>query len=281
MAAADREAGVGMTLIGTAAPTGTAARTAATSSPPPTPPGVPCSRARRVLTWAAAAVSILVVVGAAGFGVLWTATPSVADAPVRVAAILAAHHAPSDNGVVATKVATAVLATEDSRFYRDPALDPAGTARAAWGLVTHNRDESGATIEIQLAKLLYTGGRSGLADQVEQVGLAFKLDSHFTKAQILAMYLDAAYFGDGAYGISAAADRYFGLRPDQLSWAQASLLAGLLQAPSAYDPHLHLRAALARRGDVLDRLVATGTLSRAQADQVRHAPLRPIIAFNG
>jgi len=226
-------------------------------------------------------VSVLAVVGAGGFGVLWTATPSVADAPVRVAAILAAHHAPSDNGVVATKVAAAVLATEDSRFYRDPALDPAGTARAAWGLVTHNPDEGGATIEIQLAKLLYTGGRSGLADQVEQVALAFKLDSHFTKAQLLAMYLDAAYFGDGAYGITAAADRYFGLRPDRLSWAQASLLAGLLQAPSAYDPHRHLGAALTRQQDVLDRLVATGTLSRAQADQVGHAPLRPIIAFGG
>lgn len=245
------------------------------------PPTKTSRRARRWLTGVAAAGLVVVVLGAGGFGVGWVATPSVGDARARVAAILAAHHAPSDNGVVAAKVAAAVLGAEDSRFYRDPALDPAGTARAAWGLVSHDPGEGGATIEIQLAKLLYTGGRSGLADQVERVVRAFKLDSRFTKAQILAMCLDTAYFGDGAYGITAAAERYFGLRPGQLSWAQASLLAGLLQAPSADNPHRHLRAALARQREVLDRLVVAGASSRAQADRVEREPLHPIIEFSG
>jgi membrane peptidoglycan carboxypeptidase len=236
----------------------------------PAPPPLPKRGDRRRRRWVkrVAAVSLMVVVVAiGGLGVVWVATPSVADAPARVAALLAAHGATGNHGAIPTKVAEAVIATEDSRFYADPALDPAGTIRAGWGLVTANPDEGGATLEVQLAKLLYTPGRRGLLATLEQVGLAFKLDAHFTKTQILGMYLDAAYFGDGAYGITAAAEHYFGLTPSGLSWAQASLLAGLVQAPSAYDPHHHLAAALARRDHVLDRLVATGVLSRTQAEQ--------------
>ena len=180
---------------------------------------------------------ILAAAFASGCGeIIWFETPSVRSAPRRVAAILDAHHDPSDHGAIPARVAAAVLATEDSRFYQDPALDPAGTARAASGELTDNPAEAGATIEIQLAKLLYTAGHSSVADQVEQVALAFKLDNRFDKEQILAMYLNAAYFGDGAYGIVGAAQRYFGLSPAQLSWGQASLLAGLLRAPSAYTP---------------------------------------------
>jgi membrane peptidoglycan carboxypeptidase len=246
---------------------------------PPSRPGG--RRGRRWVGRMAVAALMVGVLTVGGSGILWVATPSVADAPARVAAILAAHDAPSDQGAIPTKVAEAVIATEDSRFYADPALDPAGTVRAGWGLLTANPDEGGATLEIQLAKLLYTPGRTGLVPALEQVVLAFKLDAHFTKTQILRMYLGAAYFGDGAYGITAAAGRYFGLGPSQLSWAQASLLAGLVQAPSAYDPHHHLRAALARREHVLDRLVATGVLSRAQADQVDRAPLHPAVTFGG
>lgn len=223
----------------------------------------------------------MVVLLAAGLGLLWTTTPSVADAPARTAAILAAHHAPSDNGVLPPKVATALLATEDSRFYGDPALDPRGVVRATIGLVTGNANAGGATIEQQLAKLLYTPGRSDLSAELEQVGLAFKLDARFTKTQILAMYLDAAYFGNGSYGIVAASERYFGLPPADLSWAQASMLAGLVQAPSAYDPHGHLTLARERQAHVLERLVATHKLTPAQAAQAAAAPLHPVVPFYG
>jgi membrane peptidoglycan carboxypeptidase len=219
-------------------------------------------------------------VGAAGLAA-FAAAPSARSAPQKVAAILAAHGAPSDDGVVPTKIADSVLATEDSRFYEDPAIDPLGTARAVWGIVTGNPDEGGATIEVQLAKLLYTPGRSDPAALAEQVAVAFELDHDFTKHQILAMYLDAAYFGDGAYGITAAAERYFGLAPAQLDWAQASLLAGLLQAPSAYDPHHHLSAALARRAHVLERLVAVGDLTPAQVSRIDAEPLDPATPFSG
>jgi hypothetical protein len=239
---------------------------------------------RRLQRWvrpvAIAALTVLAA-GAAGFGLGWLWTPSAADAPARVQAILAGHGASSDHGVIPTKVAKAVIATEDSRFYGDPALDPAGTVRAGWGLVTDNPNLGGATLEVQLAKLLYTPGRAGPVATAEQVVIAFKLDARYTKTQILAMYLDAAYYGDGAYGVTAAAERYFGLAPSQLSWAQASLIAGLVQAPSAYDPHHHLHAALTRREHVLDRLVATGVLTKAQARQVEQAPLHPAVSFSG
>lgn len=208
-------------------------------------------------------------------------TPSARSAPARVAAILAAHDAPSDQGVLPAKVAAAVLATEDSRYYSDPAIDPQGAVRATWGLITSNPNEGGATIEVQLAKLLYTPRHSDPMSLVEQVAIAIKLDRDFSKKQILAMYLDAAYFGDGAYGITAASERYFGVSPEQLSWGQASLLAGLVQAPSAYDPHVHLSAALRRRDHVLARMEAVGTLSASRVKQIEAAPLDPAITFTG
>lgn len=206
--------------------------------------------------------------------------PSVANAPARVAAILASHHAPSDDGVVPRRVGQALLATEDSRYYSDPALDPLGVARAIIGVVTSNGNDGGATIEQQLAKMLYAPGTS-IGAELKQVGVAFRLDQQFSKRQILAFYLDAAYFGDGAYGITEAAGHYFGLPADQLSWGQASLLAGLVQAPTAYDPVGHLSVALLRRRHVLDRLVATGVLTESQAAADAAAPLNPVIPFSG
>ncbi len=224
---------------------------------------------------------MVLVVALISTAVAVAVTPSAADAPSMVKATLAEHRAPSDNGVVPARVGEAVLATEDSRFYSDTALDPQGTLRAAWGFVTANPNLGGATIEVQLAKLLYTPGRSDPAALCEQVVMAFKLDHDFTKAQILAMYLDAAYFGDGAYGVTEAALHYFGLEPSHLSWGQAALIAGLLQAPSAYDPRTHLSAALARRSHVFARLVAVGRLSASQARADESAPLDPKIAFGG
>ena len=95
------------------------------------------------------------------------------------------------------------------------------------------------------------------------------------------MYLDAAYFGHGAYGVVDAARTYFGVAPSQLSWAQASMLAGLVNAPTAYDPTAHLHLARSRQRHVLDRLVAVKALTTAQADTIYAAPLDPAIAFSG
>lgn len=228
------------------------------------------------------AVTVTAVIAGGGFLlVLMAVTPSAAGAPSKVQAILAVHGAPGDAGHVPTKVGEALLATEDSRFYSDWAIDPNGTMRALWGLVTTNPNEGGATIEVQLAKMLYTPRRSDPLALAEQVAIAFKLDQDFSKTRILAMYLDAAYFGDGAYGIAQASLHYFGVQPEQLTWGQAALLAGLVQAPSRYDPHGHLRAALIRRGEVLGRLVAVGTLTPSEVEAIDAEPLDPAVPFYG
>ncbi|HWE55608.1 MAG TPA: biosynthetic peptidoglycan transglycosylase [Acidimicrobiales bacterium] len=216
-----------------------------------------------------------------GLALLLGLTPSAGSAPARVAGILATHGAPSDDGVVPAKVGEALLATEDSRYHSDWAIDPQGTVRAVWGVVSRNPNEGGATIEVQLAKMLYTPGSTDPISLTEQVAIAIKLDHDFSKTRILALYLDAAYFGDGAYGVTDAAEHYFGVEPDQLTWGQATLLAGLVQAPSNYDPHGHLKAALTRRAHVLARLVAVGTISRSEAKSIEGEQLKPVIAFYG
>ncbi len=227
---------------------------------------------RRMLGAVAAAMAVALLVVAA-VAVLWPLTPSVADAESRIATRLAAHHAADPHALPQPdRVGQAVIATENSRFYRDRGIDILGVARAAYGFLSGSPDPGGATLEQQLAKNLYTPHRTGVAAKLEQVELALKLDRRFTKAQVLEMYLSAVYFGHGFYGLPAAARGYFGRAPNQLSWAQASLLAGLVQAPSAYDPYAHRDLARRRQRHVLDRLVATQLLTRAQADAVFRQP---------
>jgi penicillin-binding protein 1A len=214
----------------------------------------------------------LVVVGSG-----WVITPSVDDAASRVAAHLRAHSAPALQGAVPTRMAEALIATENSRFYSDPGVDPVSVLRAPIALVL-NRDQGGATLEQQLAKNLYEPGPQGLAVRAAEGILALKLDASWSKAQILRMYLDDGYYGHGFYGLTSAAQGYFGVRPAQLTWFQASLLAGLFQAPSAYDPFRHADLARVRQTHVLNRLVAVGDLTRAEADRVLAEPwaLRPL-----
>jgi penicillin-binding protein 1A len=209
----------------------------------------------------------LVLFGAALLGAGWMLTPSVDDAATRVAAQLAAHSAPPLRGAVPARMAEALVATENSRFYSTPGLDPISVLRAPIALVS-GRDQGGATLEQQLAKNLYEQGSMSLPARAAEAVLALKLDRMWNKPQILRMYLDDGYYGHGFYGLTAASEGYFGVEPAALSWAQASLLAGLFQAPSAYDPLRHPHAARARQAHVLDRLVAVGTLTRARADAI-------------
>ena len=225
---------------------------------------------RRLLRAGVSAVLGIVLLAAAVLGVAWVATPGVGDARERVAAHLARHGATALDGAVPARVADALTATEDSRFADNDGVDWRGVARQPWGLVT-GQDLGGATLEQQLVKNLYEDGRNGPVEKVREVALALKIDDGFSKAQILRMYLDDGYYGHGFYGLVDAAEGYFGVAPSQLSWAQATVLAGLFQAPSAYDPLEHPDLARARQAHVLDRLVAVGTLTRSEADAVATA----------
>lgn len=187
---------------------------------------------------------------------------------------LAAHHAPPLNRLPdPDRVGQALIATEDSRFQSDWGVDPLGVLRGLSGAVTGDPAAGGASLDQQLAKMVYVPDSSSLPSKVEQVMLGVKIDATYSKAEILTAYLNKAYFGHGFSGVESASRGYFGVASAQLSWTQASLLAGLVQAPSAYDPVVHLARARERQRHVLDRLVVTGVLSRAEANAALAAPL--------
>ena len=232
---------------------------------------MPSPRAWRHIVLRVARVLLLVGIlgGLLGVVVGWAylaSLPSVADAEQRVAAILRERHGVAFGPLPPQKVGQAIVAVEDHRFYSDHGIDPLSMLHFAWGYVTTgSTQEGGATITEQLAKILYVRDPTTVQGKIEMVGLAVKLDQRYSKTQILDMYLNAIYYGHKAYGIAQASQTYFHTTPDRLNWGQASMLAGLPQAPSAYDPLKHFDLARVRQRHVLDRLVATGVLSPAQA----------------
>jgi penicillin-binding protein 1A len=221
-------------------------------------------RSARWLRRALWIVAVLTAVAIALLSLLLLLTPSATDAASRASAMVAEHRGAPALTKIPKRVVAAVVATEDHRFYQHPGIDPLALGRAGIGLL-QGTDDGGSTIEVQLAKLLYTNGRTDLASQLDRVGLAIKLDQTYTKDQILLMYLNVAYFGHQFYGLHAASVGYFDKAPEDLDWAQAAMLAGLLQSPTNYDPVDHPQAALQRRHRVLDRLAATGVLTRDEA----------------
>jgi len=135
-------------------------------------------------------------------------------------------------------------------------------------------DPGGATLDQQPAKQLYSeGGEPGPWATVQQAVLGAKIDAAYPKAQIIAVYDEVVYFGHGFPSLDAADAGHFGVAPDALSWGQAGLLAGLVQAPSAEDPLDHPAIARDRQAHVVARLVDVGTLTAAQAGSVAAAPL--------
>jgi len=217
-----------------------------------------------------AVASVCVSLAGLGFEL---ALPSVRDAQARVAAIVRAHHAQMDTLPLPTKLAAAVVAVEDEHFYSNVFVNMFdGAARSAWATVHQSGDPGGSTIAQQLAKQLYPH-RPGLSGTLDEIGLGLKLSVTFSKSQILGMYLNSIYYGNGYWGDTTAARGYFGTDPDHLTWAEASMLAGLPQAPSAYDPVQHLALAKHRQRHVLDLLVANRVISQAQADAAYLAPL--------
>lgn len=215
-------------------------------------------------------VLLLILVGVA----FELALPGVGDARARVAKRLRSHHGEIAPSTVPTKLVDAVVAVEDKYFYSNVFVNVFyGAARAAFAALSQNGgDPGGSTIEQQLAKQLYPHG-NGVGGALDEIGLGIKLSLSYTKSQIIAMYLDSVYYGNGYWGDETASKGYFGVPPDRLSWAEASLLAGLIQAPSAYDPLQHYSVAKKRQREVLDQLVSSHFLTKAKAREVFRAPL--------
>ena len=164
----------------------------------------------------------------------------------------------------------AVLAVEDRRFYEHPGIDPIGIARAMWTNIWAGQVRSGgSTISQQLAKNLFLSSDRTLRRKIQELLLAFWLEQRFGKDQILTIYLNRVYFGQGAYGVDAAARRYFNKPATQVTAYEAAMLAGLLKAPSRYNPVSNPELAESRAAQVLQSMVEAGWLTEAQAAAAR------------
>ena len=158
------------------------------------------------------------------------------------------------------------MATEDERFYEHHGIDVIGLARAVLYDVSHLcACQGGSTITQQLVKDVYLGGSDSGLNKLADMALALKVELRTSKPQILADYLSVVLTGYGRYGMANAACADFHRPLAELDLGQLALLAGLPQAPSAYDPLLHPAAALGRRGEVLDAMISEGDITPTQA----------------
>src|ERR1700722_16511137 len=148
------------------------------------------SRRRRYLKRAAISLATVIVVLALAAGALWVATPSAGEATALARAQAAEHGIAYPGPDVPENFARPLIATEDHRFYSEPGVDPLAVARVAAAKVTGGGDPGGATLEQQLAKLLYTPAQTGVRAEVKQVVLAVKLNTTYSKQQILDLYAE-------------------------------------------------------------------------------------------
>jgi 1A family penicillin-binding protein len=168
----------------------------------------------------------------------------------------------------------ATLAVEDAHFYDHHALSLTALARALLVDATHGRVvEGGSTITQQLAKNLFLSQDRTLTRKLREALYALQLELHESKADILQKYLNVIYYGHGAYGVEAASQLYFGKPVRELTLAESALIAGLPKGPELYSPFRHFTAAKARQRQVLDRMVACGFLTPADAAQAYRQPL--------
>lgn len=171
----------------------------------------------------------------------------------------------------------ALLAREDTRFYWHPGIDPKGIMRA---LVRNYQDkeisEGGSTLTQQLARNTFTLGGKTLHRKGLEAMIAFRIERHYTKAQILEHYMNRIYFGSGLFGIESASLGYFGKPSKDLTLSEGAMLAGIIRGPSQFSPMYRLDAAIRERDTVLVRMRTLGMISREEYDAALAD--RPVIA---
>jgi membrane peptidoglycan carboxypeptidase len=220
---------------------------------------------------------IALVAAVALGGGLWQLTPSGDHVQVRVMSYLrlrgVALLAPNE---IPPRLAQAIVATEDERFYQHHGIDTIGIGRAALFDAAHRCWCQGAsTITQQLVKDIYLHGSDRGFNKVVDAAVALKVEFVITKPQILADYLSEIPTGPGLYGIEEASCVYFGASPGRLGLADDALLAGLAQAPSAYDPLQHPHAAATRRNEVLQAMLSDGYATKAAVETAQGEPIVP------
>jgi penicillin-binding protein 1A len=178
-------------------------------------------------------------------------------------------------------VKDAFLAAEDDRFYQHPGVDWQGLFRAAWELLrTGHKGQGGSTITMQVARNFFLNSEKTYSRKFNEILLAIKIERELSKDQILELYLNKIYLGNRAYGVAAAASIYYNKTMDQLSPAEAAMLAGLPKAPSKYNPIINPTRAKIRRDYVLGRMFDLGQLPQAQLEVALAEPVGNSLYLN-
>lgn len=181
---------------------------------------------------------------------------------------------PIDINKVPQNLQNAFIAAEDNRFYEHIGIDPIGIFRAIFANLT-NRGiaQGGSTITQQLAKNAFLSQEQTLKRKIQEAMLALEIEHKYSKKEILEMYMNQIYFGQGAYGIQTAAKTYFNKDVNELTLTQCAMLAGLPKSPNYYSPFNNLNEANKRKNVVLDQMVKYGYVSAAEAEDAKNQDL--------
>lgn len=243
-------------------------------------------RARKRLLLAAGLGAVLLALGSLGLVVALAALTPLPTPELPVATVyydaegnpigrrFAQNRIEVPLSAIPEQLRQAVLAAEDHRFYQHRGIDLRGLLRAlARNFLAGRVVEGGSTITQQLARNLYLTHRRTVARKLQEAILALKLERVYSKDEILTMYLNTIYLGQGAYGVEVAAQTYLGKHVSELTQPEAALLAGLPRGPEIYNPVADPEAARARRDEVLQRMVEVGYLTPAAAAGARAEPV--------
>jgi membrane peptidoglycan carboxypeptidase len=206
---------------------------------------------------------------------LWVTTPDPSDIHVRLEALTRSRGVPlMGENQVPLRLAQAVVAIEDERFYEHHGIDSIGLSRALLYDVTNLcLCQGGSTISAQLVKDVYLGGSDRGFNKVVDMVLALKVERVLTKKQILTYCLSEITTGFGRYGVIEASCAYFRAPLDSLTLGQYALLAGVTQAPSVYDPTVNPDLAQQRRAQVLNKMVVQHEITAAEAQAANAEPV--------
>jgi penicillin-binding protein 1A len=160
----------------------------------------------------------------------------------------------------------AVISTEDQSFYEHKGVDPFGIARALWVNVTQGKHQGGSTITQQYVVNTFIQREDTITRKLKEAILAYRLETQFSKDEILEKYLNAIYYGHGAYGAEAAAETYFGKDLSQLTTAECAMIAGIIKSPGRFSPRIDPEAAKTRRDVVLGQMLEQGYIDQATHD---------------
>lgn len=163
----------------------------------------------------------------------------------------------------------AVISVEDHRFYNHPGIDIIAIGRAAINdIKAMSYVEGGSTITQQLAKNIYFTQEKKMERKIAEVFMAFKIESNYDKDEILELYLNTAYFGNGYNTVKEASKGYFGKEPKEMTDGEAIMLAGIPNAPSVYNPNVNAKLAKERQKQVADKMVKYGYLTEERENEI-------------